>query len=241
MKLQKYKRNSDYSYAFGATLVDELLKTNPKLIKRIFLRPTTKHGDDLNRIIEAIKKHQIEIIESTKAFNILSAKDNCLLIAEFAKTQAQLDDSTPHIILVNPSDSGNLGTIIRTAAAFNYRNIAIIKPAIDHYDPKVVRASMGAFFHVNIAVFDNIKEYLAQNQTRQLYAFMLDQNAKTLEQTTKPADNNFAIVFGNEAAGLPKDFCNTTNATAIYIPQSADVDSLNLSVAAAIAMHHFSI
>ena len=47
MKLQKYKRDSEVSYALGATLVAELLKTQPRAIKRVFLRPTEKHGEDL--------------------------------------------------------------------------------------------------------------------------------------------------------------------------------------------------
>ena len=85
MKLQKYKRDSEVTYAFGATLVAELLKTHPHAITRAFLRPTEKCGDDLRKIVAGLKSHKIEVIESTKAFNILGAKDNCLLIAEFKK------------------------------------------------------------------------------------------------------------------------------------------------------------
>ena len=83
MKLQKYKRDSEVSYALGATLVAELLKIHPDSITRVFLRPTDKHGDDLEAILEKLKTKKIEIIESTKAFNILGAKENCLLAAEF--------------------------------------------------------------------------------------------------------------------------------------------------------------
>ena len=236
MKLQRYKHDSATSYALGATLVAELLKTHPEYIQRIFLRPVVKHGEDLEKILTTLQTKHIEIIESTKAFNILNAKDSCLLIAEFTKPQTSLDDTTPHIVLVNPSDSGNLGTIIRTAVAFNYRNLAIITPAVDPYDPKVIRASMGAIFHLNIVLYESIEQYLTTDRT--LYAFMLNQNADELEQCQKPTDN-FSLIFGNEASGLPSDFCTKTNAKSIFIPQSNDVDSLNLSVAAAIAMHYF--
>ena len=117
MKLTRYKRESSYSYTLGATLTYELLKTHPELIQRVFLRPNIKHGNDLEQIIAALKQRHIEIIESTKAFNILNAKSNCLLIAEFQKPATQLDYSAnnPHIVLVNPSDAGNLGTIMRSA------------------------------------------------------------------------------------------------------------------------------
>lgn len=238
MKLSRYKRSSSVSYAFGATIVYELHKTHPELITRVFLRPDIKHGDDLQHIISLLKDQHIEIIESTKAFNILGAKENCLLIAEFQKPQTILDSSaTTHVVLVNPSDAGNLGTIMRTAAAFGYQNIALIEPCVDPYDPKTIRASMGAVFHLNIQTFPSFADY-ATGQ-RQFYAFMLDDKATPLSELSLP-QANYGLVFGNEAAGLPKDFCkNHKNITPVYIPQSSNVDSLNLSAAASIALYIF--
>lgn len=239
MAVKKYKHDSETSFALGATLVAELLKTNSTLIRRVFLRPTEKRGEDLEKILADLRAHKIEVIETSKAFNILGAKDSCLLAAEFTKTSGALDATKPHIVLVNPSDSGNLGTIIRTAAAFGYRDLAIITPAVDPFDPKVVRASMGALFHLNIQQFASIEDYQAECGARKLYAFMLDENAQKLEEiheTTKP----YSLVLGNEAAGLPKDFAAKTGAQAVFIPQSELVDSLNLSIAAGIAMHYFS-
>ena len=128
---------------------------------------------------------------------------------------------------------------MRSAVAFGYENIAIISPSVDPYDPKTIRASMGAIFHLNIASFSSIKEYQNSNLARQLYAFMLNSTAQTLSEVL-PNNNHYSIVFGNEASGLPTNFCNETGAKAIYIPQSPNVDSLNLSVAASIAMYTFS-
>ena len=246
MKLQKYKHSQNTSYAFGATLTIELLKTQPELIKRVFLRPVAKHGEDLSEALIRLNNLHIEVIESTKAFNILGAKDNCLLIAEFEKPHLypDPDSDTPHIVLVNPSDAGNLGTIIRTAAAFNIENIAIITPAVDPYDPKTVRASMGAIFHVNLTEFASFDDYIAEagetssGEKRQLFSFQLDPHAAKLSDVRAKSD--YALIFGNEATGLPKDFAAKYNTTPIFIPQSEMVDSLNLSVAAGIAMHYFS-
>ena len=58
-----------------------------------------------------------------------------------------------------PSDMGNLGTIIRTAVGFGCTDIGIISPAVDAYNPKVIRGSMGSFFKVNLQYFDSFEEY----------------------------------------------------------------------------------
>lgn len=239
MKLTRYKRESSYSYTLGATLTYELLKTHPELIQRVFLRPNIKHGNDLEQIIAKLKQRHIEIIESTKAFNILNAKSNCLLIAEFQKPATRLDYSTdnPHIVLVNPSDAGNLGTIMRSAVGFGYQNLAIILPSVDPYDPKTIRASMGAVFHLNIQTFESFQVYQNPFTTRTYYAFMLDSAAKRLTDVN-PISKNYSLIFGNEASGLPSEFATFT--TPIFIPQNQKIDSLNLSVAASIAMFELS-
>lgn len=250
MKLQKYKRNSEVSYAMGATLVAELLKAHPGAITRVFLRPVEKHGDDLVKILNELKDRNVEIVESTKAFNILGAKDSCLLMAEFQKSGLySLKDinAAPsffsEIVLVHPSDSGNLGTIMRSAVAFGFKFISIVEPAIDPYDPKVIRASMGAVFHLVIHRCNEEEYYKSAKDAKHCthFAFILNKQAQALESidAAKYKDGCISLIFGNEAAGLPKDFCDKVDATPVYINQSEYVDSLNLGVAASIAMHHF--
>ena len=253
MKLSRYKRTSPVSYAFGATIVYELIKTHPELITRVFLRPDIKHGEDLERILAELKQRNVEIIESTKAFNILGAKDNCLLAAEFKKPAPyhQVNYVEPHVVLVNPSDAGNVGTIMRSAVAFGFKNLVVVEPCVDPYDPKTIRASMGAIFHLNVEFSPSFDDYNSAygcedwyedptpDDIRQCYAFMLNPNAAPLSQITPPSNNYYSLVFGNEATGLPKDFCDNKyqNVIPVYIPQSPNVDSLNLSAAASIALH----
>lgn len=238
MAIKKYKHDSETSFALGATIVADLLKIAPQSITRIFIRPTTKHGTDLNKIIQQAQKRHIETIESTKTFNILNAKDNCLLVAEFKKPNNQLSNDSVHIVLVNPSDSGNLGTIIRSAIAFGYHDLAIITPSVDPFDPKTIRASMGAIFHINVQQFASFEDY-SQKYPRPGYAFILNPDAQELSDCAKPTEA-YSLIFGNEASGLPEGFCARHEVTPIFIKQSPQVDSLNLSIAASIAMHHFS-
>ena len=242
MKFSRYKHDLDYSYAFGATLCYELYKTDPKRIQRVYLRPSEKYGADLQALVADLEAHKIEVLVSGKPFNILGAKDSCLVITEFKKgAKPRLADQKPHLVLVNPSDAGNLGTIMRSAAAFNFTNIAIIDPATDEYNPKAVRASMGAIFHLNVKHYASFKEYQDAFPDYANYAFMLDKHSQQVSDIIlhRPSRDNFSLIFGNEASGLPQNFADIC--TPVILRQSKLVDSLNLSTAASIAMYLFTL
>lgn len=233
-KVQRYKHDLEGSYALGATLTYELVNCAPELVTRIFISSSTEETDGIRKLLDRCGRLGIPVERNDKAFNILSPKGNCFVIGEFKKVQGKISQSM-HLVLVNPSDAGNLGTIIRTAVGFGIRNIAVIRPAVDFYDPKVIRASMGAAFHVTIEYFDHIDRYRERFPENNLYAFMLSSSTPLTE--IKKAEP-WSLVFGNEAAGLPeeyKDFCRT-----VIIRHSGDIDSLNLPMAAGIAMYEFT-
>ncbi len=233
MKIIRYKHNLDFTYALGATLVFELLKTKPEAVRRIFLKPSLKKdSQEIKDLLNLAEQHKIEIFESDKPFNILSPKDNCFIIAEFSKTASKLDPAKSNLVLVNPSDAGNIGTIVRTAVGLGYQNIAVISPAVDVYDPKAIRATMGAIFHANVQYFANINEFLKLFPTHSRYSFML-KGAHDFDKTEIKAP--FSLIFGNEASGLPDEYAEL--ATSVKIPQSAEIDSFSLPIAASIAMY----
>lgn len=236
MPMEKYEKSNDTTYALGTTLTIELLKRKIELAKRIYISPKQKRDDTYNLIVSLSKENKIPLIENNeKIFRALSEKDNCMVIAEFKKEKGTLDKDSNHIVLVNPSNKGNLGTIFRSAAAFSYRDIAIITPAADHFDPKTVRSSMGAIFSLNIATFPSFEEYLSLYGDRHFYPFLL--KAETYLPDVKK-EVPYSLIFGNEATGLPDSFYQI--GTPIKIPQSSLVDSLNLDNAVSIALYSFS-
>ena len=153
----------------------------------------------------------------------------------FKKYKMSIDNSTNQVLLCNPSDMGNLGTIIRVMLGFNYKNLAIIKPCIDIFDPKVIRASMGAIFSMDIKLFDNIEDYLKENNNTK-YPFML--KGKTTLQSLENKATPHTLIFGNEASGLSDDYLNI--GTPILIKHTNLIDSLNLSMSVGIALYEFS-
>lgn len=236
IKLQRYKHDLSVSYALGATLTFELLRCRKDLVTRVFIQQDTRDEGGIHEILAFCRENGIPIVESDKAFNLLSPKGNCYVIAEFRKEEARLKGGD-HIVLVNPSDAGNLGTIVRTATGFGMTSLAIVRPAVDFYDPRVIRATMGAAFHVHVEYFDTIEDYRKRFPENHLYAFMLTAS-RPLPEIAAEKQMPFSIVFGNEATGLPErfaDFCQ-----AVIIKHSHDIDSLNLPMAAGIAMYEFT-
>lgn len=230
-----YKRENNTSYTLGITLTIELLKTKPDLVKQVYFHTNFDKKDAYDLIVELCKKHHINIVTGNKIFNILSQKDNCYVICEFIKFESNIEENSNHLVLVNPSDSGNLGTIMRSALGFNINNIAIINPAVDCFNPKTIRSSMGAIFHLNIKYYDSFDEYYRQNLTRDFFPFMLKAKAELSNISSLLTEKKYSLIFGNEATGLSDDFLKV--GSPIIIKHSNLIDSLNLPIAVSIALY----
>lgn len=229
---KRYRKDSEVSYSLGITLTFELLKFQPEQVTRVFIHSEMKQGDTLTKLLGLCKERSIEVIYTDKIFHVMSQKENCYVIGEFRKFSGSLDPDASHIVLVNPSNAGNMGTIMRSALGFSMNQMAIIRPGVDAFDPKVVRASMGAIFSTNFVYYDSFSEYQKQFGDRELYPFMLD--AKMRLHDVHPA-GKFSLIFGNEATGLPPEFSEIGQS--VIIPHSNRIDSLNLTIAASIAMY----
>lgn len=232
--IKPYKKSFEYSYTLGAFPTIELIKNAPKQVLEVIISPEL---EDREVITELCNHYKIPMIESKKQVERLSDKENVYIIGVFQKFEKELSKDEPHIVLVNPSNMGNLGTIIRTAIGFGIHDIALIEPAADIYNPKVVRASMGALFHMNFRYFDSFETYAAKYDGHEFFPFMLDAD-KNLVPGIYHGKKPFSLIFGNEATGLDERFHGY--GTSVLIPQSSEVDSLNITVAVAVASYVFT-
>lgn len=233
-QIKPYKKSFEYSYTLGAFPTIELIKNAPDKVLQVIISPEL---EDREIITDLCKRYQIPILESKKQIERLSDKENVYIIGVFHKFEKELSKDAPHIVLVNPSNMGNLGTIIRTAIGFGIHDVALIEPAADIYNPKVVRASMGALFHMNFRYFESFEEYSAMYKEHEFFPFMLDAD-KALVPGIYQGEKPFSLIFGNEATGLDERFHNY--GTSVLIPQSSEVDSLNITVAVAVASYVFT-
>lgn len=234
MEIKTYKKDAFYSYTLGAFPTIELLKKHPEDALKVFIHSSFDNKDVISLIYQ--NKGTAEVSINDKIINKLSTKGNTFVVGVFKKYVSYLDKNKDHIVLVNPSDMGNLGTIIRSCLGFGIKDIAIIRPGVDVFDPKVVRASMGSIFSLNIAYFNTFEDYKNTFNNHKIRTFML-QAKKTLQETHFSNDELTSLVFGNESSGLP---INMLDDNSIIIKHSDEIDSLNLPSSLAIALYEFN-
>jgi len=179
-----------------------------------------------------------ELIEISKeVYQKLAYRDTTEGILAIAKSKnlslAELNLGENPLILVAeaPEKPGNIGAILRTADAANLDAVIIANPKSDLYSPNIVRSSVGCLFTNNIAT----------GTTEEIIAFLKARNISiycaTLQNSTGYHTQNYttptALVVGTEATGLTQEWRD--NATQnIIIPMQGAIDSMNVSVAAAI-------
>ena len=231
IKVNSYKSDNIYTYGLGATVAMEYLLKRRDAVKAVILHPGFRSVETIEKI-KNICGNDIPISTEEKPFNILSKKDNCFVIAVIEKKKVELKDGN-HMVLVNPSNCGNMGTIVRSCLGFGVEDLAIVgKTSADPFDPKTIRASMGACASVRIEVFDDFSDYRKRFPHNNLYPFMLDGSTKLQETTiNKP----FSLIMGNEATGLDPAFKNIGQP--IRIEHSSNIDSLNITIAASIGLY----
>ena len=131
-------------------------------------------------------------------------------------------------------DPGNLGTILRTAAAFGYDRVLLSRCA-DLYNPKTVRAAMGALFRMKADFTDALPDVLSalRRNGRRVLAAALSDDSFALG--SEPLGDEDVIVVGNEGHGLPDDIMSAADKV-VRIPMTAGTESLNAAVASAVLM-----
>ena len=188
--------------------------------------------------IKKIINFQIEIIEINKeVYQKLAYRDTTEGILAIAKTKSfslssiKLPENPLILIAEAPEKPGNIGALLRTADAANLDAVIIANPKSDLYNPNVVRSSVGCLFTNQIATgtTQEIINFLKENKINFYCATLQNSTSYHTQDYTRPT----AIVVGTEATGLTDAWRNAATQN-IIIPMSGEIDSMNVSVAAAI-------
>jgi TrmH family RNA methyltransferase len=230
-RLRSYKKTLPHTYALGVAVTIELLTHRPEDVTEVVICQDWEGSEGIRKILDICAERDIEVIVSDRTLARIGSRSDCWAAAVFRKFSAPLAPEADHVVLVEPANMGNAGTIIRTMLAHRLADLAVTEPACDLFDPRVVRASAGAIAQTRLESFGAFEDYLAC-YPRTVYCLMSDgETPLPRVKFRRP----FALVFGPEGPGLPERFREV--GMSLRIPQSDAVDSLNLAVAAGIALY----
>ena len=179
-----------------------------------------------------------ELIEINKeVFQKLAYRDTTEGILAVAKTKStllsdlQLSQNPLILVAEAPEKPGNIGALLRTADAAHLDAVIIANPKSDLYNPNIVRSSVGCLFTNQIATGTTaeIIAFLKEKNIAMYCATLQNSNGYHLENYTTPT----ALVVGTEATGLTQEWRDAATQN-IIIPMQGEIDSMNVSVAAAI-------
>lgn len=219
---KKYRAEFGYFLVEGEHLILELEKaaaTNPALAN-CDIYATENFKDFPSRFNKHLvsEKHMAQMSDTKTPQGIIA-----VVPVLTTKTTATASEKT--IYLYEVQDPGNLGTILRSLAWFGNFRCLLSPGSVDPYNPKVVRSSMGAIFHVPMEL-DVPLEAVSKRFTS---IATLDMNGKALSDSS--FKNFDCYVFGNEARGIPRDTLREMNAQAFTISGCGVIESLNLASA----------
>lgn len=226
LKQKKFRTERGLFVVEGVKLVQELLMSSYEVIE---VYATTVWIEN-NQQIECSEISEKEL----KSISSLKTPNEVLAVVKQKKPNLIDFSSLLNIALDKIQDPGNFGTIIRTADWFGVQNIVCSVDSVDVYNPKVLQATMGSFFRMNIIYMD-LSQFLTENSSLKVYGALLDgENVYQKELISKGS----VLLMGNESKGISAEL-RPFISEKILIPNFGRAESLNVATATAILCSEF--
>lgn len=221
LQSKKYRDEANLFFIESEHLVEEAYKQN--LLKTLIVDEDYDYSLDVDTMTV-----------SSNVIKFLSELESPKKVMGIVKKIPAKEIGNKVLALDNIQDPGNMGTIIRSAVAFNIDTILVSKDCVDVYNSKVIRSSQGMIFGINIVICDleeTLKKLKKESYT--LYGTKVDggEILKNIEVSDK-----FVIIMGNEGQGVQKtilDLCDKY----LYIKMNDKCESLNVGVATSIILY----
>ena len=227
LKQKKFRTEHNSFIVEGVKMIAELLQSDYKVELLFATSPWIESNPNVDCI--EVSEKELSQISSLKTPNEVLAVVN--------QKKASLNDVSVQltIALDKIQDPGNLGTIIRTADWFGVKNIVCSEDSVSVYNPKVIQATMGSFFRVNI-IYTNLIPFFSENKELTVYGTLLDgENVYSKELKSIGS----ILLMGNESKGISEELFPYINHR-ITIPKVGQAESLNVSTATAILCSEFT-
>ncbi|WP_025755374.1 TrmH family RNA methyltransferase [Mycoplasmopsis cricetuli] len=218
LKQKKYRQKSNTFLIEGYNLVKEAIKAG--IVLNIY-----ESSDN--------PKYKNSILVSYEIIKHLSFSETPQKIVAHCKNPVVKKKMEKILFLNKVQDPGNVGTIIRLAKAFGFDTV--VTEYFDFFNQKVIRASQGSLFEINLIEIKNDTNFLSslKKQGFKIYSTILDFEAKKLSEIIFPK-SKLIIVLGNEGHGISNEIIKISNEK-VYIP--IEFESLNVASCAAILLN----
>lgn len=241
LKIKKYRNILNEYLIESEKFLIEALTSNAPIIELYIVE---------NKIEKLIAKYKevkdfdgkVYILKESDFKKISNEKTPSGVGALVKKINYTLEDLTETdvsniLFLYEIADPGNLGTIIRTADWFGFKNIILSTNTVELTNPKVIKASMGSIFHLRIV--EETEASYALDYLRRKNFRIYSTSTKGKDLTTIEINKRFVLIFGNESKGIPQWMLDFSDEI-ISIPPKGKAESLNVAISSAIILYEIS-
>lgn len=245
LKKKKFREQEKRFLVEGVRTCEEILNSDFE-IEILLYCPPALSSKRATRILEKYRSSKIPVQEiNTRELKLISTTIHSQGIIAIAKMMEsnleQLLSTQPQNLLVveSLSDPGNLGTILRSAAWFGLAGVLLSQNCVEITNPKVVRASMGAIFHLPIVERLHLIRILQKLRELRYSIYATDVHGETEYFRADFKDPKNVLIVGSEAEGVSNEIKEMATAV-LRIPKCGKGESLNVAVAAGILMAKLS-
>ena len=226
LKSSKGRHENNLFLVEGMHLCEEANKVN-LLVDILLLEGTNltfNYSNEITYVSENVLKKVSSLTNTSNVIGICKMMDNKEIFGN-------------HILILDDvADPGNIGTIIRSAKAFNVDTIILSENSVDIYNDKVFRSTQGMIFHMNIIYGD--LELIIKDLIKRDYV-ILGTDVNNGEDVRNITLSKYALVMGNEGHGVSEKVRNLCNKN-LYIKMNGDCESLNVAVATSILLYELN-
>ncbi len=239
LKDKKYRDLSNEYVIEGIKLVAEAIEEQAP-IKYIIVCDDCEKNEGIPKelMYELAKNECIYVTENIfKYLTEVQTPQGILAVIEKSTKTEDIDYSQDIIVALDEvQDPGNLGTILRTVDSIGLKQILVSKGTADSYNPKVVRATMGAIFRVKIIECEDLQKTLREIKK---HKFKIVVSSLQTENSIYDIDyHKKVIIIGNEANGVEAKIQEMADEK-VKIPMLGKTESLNASVATGIILYEY--
>ncbi len=234
LQQRKYRDQRGLFYLEGVRIVEEALAT--PLVEAVFFTSRLTNTPRGQELVEKVRGQGVSAFQCQE--NVLAELTDTMqsqgVVAVVRKPTWTPFCTGLMLIADEIQDPGNMGTLMRTAVGAGVRGLFVVDGSVDLYNPKVLRSSMGAIFHLPhwLKTRQEILELLRENKGTLVIADLVNSENYWNVKYSK----NIALVIGNEARGVHEDF-REQGPLRVQIPLVGPVESLNAPVAAGVLLY----